>query len=49
MEFFGGGTELGWKGFLSDLVIYLVPGDHGTINTGNNLAILAQKLASWLD
>ena len=49
MEFFGGGPELGWKGFLSDLVIYLVPGDHGTINTGNNLTILAQKLASWLD
>jgi amino acid adenylation domain-containing protein len=48
MEFFGGGPELGWKGILSDPVIYLVPGDHGTINTGNNLRILAQKLASWL-
>ncbi|MGA8406577.1 MAG: alpha/beta fold hydrolase [Candidatus Acidiferrales bacterium] len=49
MEFFGGGPDLGWKGILSDLVIYLVPGDHGTINTGNNLTILAQQLASWLD
>jgi hypothetical protein len=42
-------SELGWKGILSDLVIFLVPGDHGTINTGNNLTILAQQLASWLD
>jgi len=49
MDFFGGGPELGWKGILSDLVIFLVPGDHGTINTGNNLTILAQQLASWLD
>jgi amino acid adenylation domain-containing protein len=47
LPFFAGGPELGWKGILSDLVIYLVPGDHGTINTGNNLNILAQKLSSW--
>jgi thioesterase domain-containing protein len=46
--FFAGGPELGWRGILSDLVIYVVPGDHGTINTGNNLNILAQKLASWV-
>jgi len=49
LPFFAGGPELGWKGILSDLVIYLVPGDHGTINTGNNLNILAQKLVSWLE
>lgn len=48
LPFFAGGPELGWKGILSDLVIYVVPGDHGTINTGNNLNILAQKLVSWL-
>jgi thioesterase domain-containing protein len=47
-EFFGG-PDLGWKGILSDLVIYFVPGDHGTINTGKSLKILAQKLACWLD
>jgi amino acid adenylation domain-containing protein len=49
LPFFAGGPELGWKGILSDLVIYVVPGDHGTINTGNNLNILAQKLVSWLE
>jgi amino acid adenylation domain-containing protein len=47
-EFFGG-PDLGWKGILSDLMIYFVPGDHGTINTGKSLKILAQKLACWLD
>jgi hypothetical protein len=26
-----------------------VPGDHGTINTGTNLKILARKLAGFLD
>jgi thioesterase domain-containing protein/acyl carrier protein len=49
LPFFAGGPELGWKGILSDLVIYVVPGDHGTINTGNNLNILSQKLVSWLE
>jgi len=49
LPFFAGGPELGWKGILSDLVIYLVPGDHGTINTGNNLNIWAQKLATWVE
>ena len=48
-EFFSGGPELGWNGILSDLVIYQIPGDHGTINTGNNLKILAKKLQTWLD
>jgi len=33
----------------ADLVIYLVPGDHGTINIGNNLNILGQKLTTWLE
>jgi amino acid adenylation domain-containing protein len=49
LPFFAGGPELGWNGILSDLVIYVVPGDHGTINTGNNLNILTQKLVSWLE
>jgi thioesterase domain-containing protein len=49
IPFFAGGPELGWKGILSNLVIYLVPGDHGTINTGHSLNILAQKLAAWLE
>jgi thioesterase domain-containing protein len=48
-QFFVGGPELGWKGILSALTVYLVPGDHGTINTGNSLAILAQILSSWLE
>ena len=48
-EFFSGGPELGWKGILNGLVIHQVPGDHGTINTGNNLKILAKKLKTWLD
>jgi amino acid adenylation domain-containing protein len=48
-QFFSGGAELGWKGILTDLVIYMMPGDHNTIYTGNNLKILAQKLASWLE
>ncbi len=48
-QFLNGGPELGWKGILSDLVIHQVPGDHGTINTGNNLKILAQQLATWLE
>jgi amino acid adenylation domain-containing protein len=47
--FFSGGPELGWKGILTDLVIYMMPGDHNTIYTGNNLKILAQKVASWLE
>jgi len=47
-EFFDGGPKLGWSGVLSDLVVEEVPGDHGTINTGANLKILAQKLRECL-
>ena len=48
-EFFDGGAELGWKGILSHLEIHEVPGDHGTINTGTNLKILAKKLKSCIE
>jgi thioesterase domain-containing protein len=48
-QFFDGGPELGWTGILSHLVIHEIPGDHGTINTGTNLKILAQKLKSCLE
>ncbi len=44
-EFFGADPDLGWGGFLSELRIEDVPGDHGTINTGMNLKVLARKLA----
>jgi len=47
-EFFGGDQELGWGKVLSDLRIEDVPGDHGTINTGPNLKILARKLTAAL-
>ncbi len=40
--------HLGWGNILSNLRIDKVPGDHGTINTGMNLKILAQKLAACL-
>ncbi|MBV9769538.1 MAG: amino acid adenylation domain-containing protein, partial [Bryobacterales bacterium] len=47
-EFFDD-PNLGWGGILSDLVIEEVPGDHGTINTGVNLKILARKLTGFLE
>ncbi len=47
-EFFTGGVELGWSRVLSDLVVKEVPGDHGTINTGTNLKILARNLKECL-
>jgi hypothetical protein len=47
-EFLAGGEDLGWSGVLSDLVIEHVPGDHGTINTGINLKILARKVQQRL-
>jgi amino acid adenylation domain-containing protein len=48
-EFFGADPDLGWGKVLSDLRIEQVPGDHGTINTGTNLKILARKLAEFLE
>jgi amino acid adenylation domain-containing protein len=48
IEFLAGGEDLGWSGVLSDLVVEAVPGDHGTINTGTNLKILARKLKKCL-
>jgi amino acid adenylation domain-containing protein len=48
IEFLGGGADLGWSGVLSDLVVEQVPGDHGTINTGANLKILARKVRECL-
>ncbi len=48
VEFLDGGISLGWSRALSDLVVDEVPGDHGTINTGDNLKILARKLKAWL-
>jgi amino acid adenylation domain-containing protein len=47
-EFFGADPDLGWGGFLSGLRIEDVPGDHGTINTGMNLKVLARKLQAAL-
>ena len=47
-EFFHGGLSLGWSGALSDLVVEEVPGDHGTIHSGNNLKIMARKLQECL-
>jgi amino acid adenylation domain-containing protein len=47
-EFFGGDQHLGWVNILSDLRVEDVPGDHGTINTGMNLKILARKLTAAL-
>ena len=46
-EFFDS-PHLGWANILSNLQIDEVPGDHGTINTGMNLRILARKLAAFL-
>jgi hypothetical protein len=39
---------LGWSGVLSNLVVEEVPGNHGTINTGANLKILARKVRECL-
>ena len=47
--FFASDPGLGWSKHLSDLRLEAVPGDHGTINTGANLKILAQKLTAALD
>ena len=47
-EFFGGDQHLGWGNILSNLRVEDVPGDHGTINTGMNLKILARKLTAAL-
>jgi thioesterase domain-containing protein len=47
-DFFTGGPDLGWSGVLSDLVVEDIPGDHGTINTGTNLKVLAQKIRDCL-
>ena len=47
-EFLAGGKELGWSGVLSNLVVEEVPGNHGTINTGANLKILARKVRECL-
>jgi amino acid adenylation domain-containing protein len=47
-EFLAGGADLGWSGVLSNLAIEEVPGDHGTINTGSNLKILARKVRERL-
>jgi len=46
-EFFDD-PALGWGGILTDLRIEEVPGDHGTMNTGKNLKILAHKLTGFL-
>ncbi len=48
-EFFDSDAALGWGGVLSDLRIEQVPGDHGTMNTGMNLKILARKLVAALE
>jgi len=47
-EFLTGGVDLGWSGVLSNLAIDHVPGDHGTMNTGINLKILARKIQQCL-
>jgi len=47
--FFDADPKLGWGPILPDLRIENVPGDHGTINTGVNLRILARKLADALE
>jgi len=40
--------NLGWGKILPDLRIEDVPGDHGTINTGENVKVLAAKLTAFL-
>jgi thioesterase domain-containing protein len=47
-DFFTGGPDLGWSGILSDLVIEDIPGDHGSMNLGTNLKLLASKLDAFL-
>jgi thioesterase domain-containing protein len=48
-EFLHGGPMMGWDGvFGENLVIYDIPGDHGTINTGENVALMAQRLVEFL-
>ena len=48
-EFFDADPELGWGGILSNLRIEEVPGDHGTMNTGTNMKVLARKLTAILE
>jgi thioesterase domain-containing protein len=48
-EFFSDDPALGWSKVLSNLQVVSVPGDHGTINTGMNLKILARKLNAAFD
>jgi hypothetical protein len=48
-EFLHGGPMMGWTGTFGDnLVIYDIPGDHGTINTGENVALMAKRLVEFL-
>jgi thioesterase domain-containing protein/acyl carrier protein len=48
-EFLHGGPLMGWDGIFGDnLVIYDIPGDHGTINTGENVALMTQRLVEFL-
>jgi thioesterase domain-containing protein len=48
-EFFSGGETLGWKNVLPNLKLYDVPGDHGTMNTGPNVPILAKGVARCME
>jgi amino acid adenylation domain-containing protein len=47
-EFLTGGESLGWSGVLKNLAIEEVPGDHGTMNTGMHLKLLAKGLKECL-
>lgn len=48
-EFLHGGPMMGWNGIFGDnLVVYDIPGDHGTINTGENVALMAKRLDEFL-
>ena len=48
-DFFCDDPDMGWGKILSDLRVEQVSGDHGTINTGMNLKMLARKLAKFLE
>jgi natural product biosynthesis luciferase-like monooxygenase protein len=48
-EFLHGGPMMGWDGIFGDnLAVYDIPGDHGTINTGENVALMAKRLVEFL-
>lgn len=48
--FLHGGPLLGWDGiFQKNPVIYDIPGDHGTINVGENVALMARNLEEFLE